>query len=114
MIMYFILPLTLNGFRDSIIANEKYYHQLTDRGGRMKKTLAMMQPGETGIITRVNGTGPIKRRIVDMGLVAGTAVGVLKLAPLGDPMEIKVKNFNLSLRKAEASSIDVNSTGGKA
>ena len=79
----------------------------------MNKTLAMMQPGEAGVITRVNGTGPIKRRIVDMGLVAGTEIGVLKLAPLGDPMEIKVKNFNLSLRKAEASTIDVNSTGGK-
>ena len=49
-----------------------------------------------------------------MGLVAGTEIGVLKLAPLGDPMEIKVKNFNLSLRKVEASTIDVNSTGGKA
>lgn len=73
-----------------------------------------MQTGEIGVISRVTGAGPIKRRIVDMGVVAGTQVHVLKLAPLGDPMEIKVKNFNLSLRKAEAATIEVNLTGGKA
>ena len=53
------------------------------------------------------GSGPIKRRIVDMGLIAGTVVRVQKYAPLGDPVEIKVKNFNLSLRKLEAATITV-------
>ncbi|MDR7867136.1 MAG: FeoA domain-containing protein [Sporomusaceae bacterium] len=49
----------------------------------------------------------MKRRIVDMGLVAGTAVRVQEFAPLGDPMEVKVKNFNLSLRKTEAALIEI-------
>ncbi|MBP1765315.1 MAG: FeoA family protein [Firmicutes bacterium] len=78
----------------------------------MKKTLDSLLPGETGVINRVTGIGPVKRRIVDMGLVAGTLVRVQKYAPLGDPMEIKVKNFNLSLRKAEASLIEISVRGG--
>lgn len=73
----------------------------------MAKTLNQLAPGETGIVTRVTGSGPVKRRIVDMGLVAGTPVKVQKFAPLGDPMEIKVKNFNLSLRKSEAALIEI-------
>jgi len=80
----------------------------------MKKTLDSLLPGETGVISRVTGIGPVKRRIVDMGLVAGTLVRVQKYAPLGDPMEIKVKNFNLSLRKAEAALIEIGVTGGNA
>ena len=78
----------------------------------MKKTLDALLPGETGVINRVVGTGPVKRRIVDMGLVAGTAVTVQKFAPLGDPMEIKAKHFNLSLRKSEAAMIEVEWTEG--
>lgn len=73
----------------------------------MTKTLNQLRPGETGVVTKVTGSGPVKRRIVDMGIVAGSAIYVQKYAPLGDPMEIKVKNFNLSLRKAEAALIEV-------
>lgn len=73
----------------------------------MKKTLDGLLPGESAVISRISGTGPIKRRIMDMGLVAGTTMRVQKLAPLGDPMEIKVKGFNLSLRKTEAAMIEV-------
>ena len=73
----------------------------------MSKTLDALLPGESGVISHVTGAGPIKRRIVDMGLVAGTVVRVQKYAPLGDPIEIKVKNFNLSLRKMEAATITV-------
>lgn len=75
----------------------------------MTKTLDRLSPGEAGTVVRITGSGPVKRRIVDMGLVAGTPVLVQKYAPLGDPMEIKVKNFNLSLRKAEAALIEVQS-----
>ncbi len=78
----------------------------------MKKTLDSLLPGDAGVIERVTGSGPVKRRMVDMGLVAGTRVLVQKFAPLGDPMEIKVKNFNLSLRKSEAAMIEINLTGG--
>lgn len=73
----------------------------------MKRTLDALMPGESGVIRSIAGSGPIKRRIMDMGLVAGTRIRVQKLAPLGDPMEIKVKNFNLSLRKAEAAMIEI-------
>ena len=71
------------------------------------KTLNRLTPGETGIVVRVTGGGAVKRRIVDMGIIPGTRIKVQKLAPLGDPMEIKVKNFNLSLRKSEAAIIEV-------
>ena len=75
----------------------------------MNKTLNDLLPGESGVVTKVTGTGPVKRRMVDMGIVAGTQVKVEKFAPLGDPLEIKVKNFNLSLRKSEAALIEVQS-----
>lgn len=71
------------------------------------KTLNQLQPGEIAIVTKVKGSGAIKRRIIDMGVVAGTQIQVRKYAPLGDPMEIKVKNFNLSLRKSEAALIEL-------
>jgi len=73
----------------------------------MIKTLDHLEPGETGVVIKVQGSGPVKRRIVDMGIVGETHIQVQKLAPLGDPMEIKVKNFNLSLRKSEAALIEV-------
>lgn len=73
----------------------------------MTKMLNLLKPGETGSVVRVIGNGLVKRRIVDMGIVAGTLIKVIKYAPLGDPMEIKVKNFNLSLRKAEAATIEL-------
>ena len=79
---------------------------------KMSKTLDTLLPGEVGVISSVTGSGPIKRRIVDMGLIAGTVVRVQKYAPLGDPIEIKVKNFNLSLRKMEAATITVNPMEG--
>ncbi len=78
------------------------------------KTLEQLEPGEMGFVTRVTGSGPIKRRIVDMGIVSGTQIAVLKYAPLGDPMEIKVKNFNLSLRKTEAALIEVQVAASKS
>jgi ferrous iron transport protein A len=73
----------------------------------MLQPLSQLQPGEKGVVAKVIGTGPIHRRIIDMGIVPGTMIKVEKYAPLGDPMEIKVKGFNLSLRKAEAATIQV-------
>ena len=70
-------------------------------------TLKDVKPGKTVRITKISGDGAIKRRIMDMGLTKGTEVFVRKVAPLGDPVEIKVKNFNLSLRMSEAKTIDV-------
>ena len=73
----------------------------------MTKMLNLLKPGETGSVVRVIGNGTVKHRIIDMGIVAGTLIKVIKYAPLGDPMEIKVKNFNLSLRKTEAATIEL-------
>lgn len=73
----------------------------------MSKFLSDLLPGEKGIVKKVLGQSLIKRRIVDMGLVAGTVIEVQKFAPLGDPIEIKVKGFNLSLRKNEAEMIEL-------
>jgi len=69
--------------------------------------LHLLKQGQSGHVVRVTGCRSIKGRIIDMGIVSGTEIKVQKFAPLGDPMEIKVKNFNLSLRKSEASLIEV-------
>ena len=70
-------------------------------------TLDQLKPGQTGQIVRVGSVGAFKRRIVDMGVIRGTAVEVIKVAPLGDPIEVKIKGYNLSLRKEEAAEITV-------
>ena len=63
--------------------------------------------GETVTSKKVTGTGPVKRRIMDMGLTKGQSVYVRKVAPLGDPVEITVRGYELSLRKADAQMIEV-------
>ena len=69
--------------------------------------LSSLKPGQSCKIVRVGSVGALKRRIIDMGVVKGTRVDVVKVAPLGDPIEIKVKGYSLSLRKAEAAAIEV-------
>ena len=73
----------------------------------MEKTLKSLKPGESGTITMLKGKGPIKRRLMDMGIVRGSEVLVEKVAPLGDPIEIKVKGYSLTLRKEDAQNIIV-------
>ena len=71
------------------------------------KKLKDIKPGEEGLIVTLHGSGNIKHRLIDMGLVKGTKIHVVKFAPLGDPVEIKVKGFELALRVGEAGTIDV-------
>ena len=71
------------------------------------KTLKGVRVGETAVILRLHGEGALKRRIMDMGLTKGTSVYVRKVAPLGDPMELTVRNYELSVRKADAEMIEV-------
>ena len=71
------------------------------------KTLKDVQVGETVTVAKLHGEGPVKRRIMDMGLTKGTKVYVRKVAPLGDPMELTVRNYELSVRKADAERIEV-------
>lgn len=66
------------------------------------KTLRELKPGETGTVVRLHGAGPVKRRIMDMGLTKGVSVLVRKVAPLGDPIEVTVRGYELSLRKDDA------------
>lgn len=71
------------------------------------KTLRQIPCGETVKVTRLNGEGPVKRRIMDMGITKGVEIYVRKAAPLGDPVEITVRGYELSLRKADADMIEV-------
>jgi ferrous iron transport protein A len=67
--------------------------------------LGMLKPGEKGRIAKIGAIGPLRRRLMDMGVLVGEEIRVEKIAPLGDPIEITVKNYNLSLRKKEAEGI---------
>ena len=69
------------------------------------KILSELKPKEKGKIVKVGGKGKVHRRILDMGVVSGTPVEVQRVAPLGDPIEIRVKGYNLTLRKEEAKNI---------
>ncbi len=69
--------------------------------------LAMLRPGEKGRITGMGASGALRRRLMDMGVLVGEVVTVEKVAPLGDPIEVNVKRYNLSLRKKEAEGIAV-------
>lgn len=71
------------------------------------KTLRQAKIGETVKIVKLHGEGAIKRRIMDIGLTKGVEVYVRKVAPLGDPIEITVRGYELSLRKADAEMIEV-------
>ena len=71
------------------------------------KTLKDVKVGETATVARLHGEGPVKRRIMDMGITKGTEVFVRKVAPLGDPMEGTVSGYELSLRKADTEMIEV-------
>lgn len=69
------------------------------------RTLKQAKAGESMTVARVLGEGPLRQRILDMGLTKGTSVTVRKVAPLGDPIEVTVRGYELSLRKAEAACI---------
>ena len=71
------------------------------------KTLRDVKIGETATIVRLHGEGALKRRIMDMGLIRGTQVLVRKVAPLGDPLELTVRGYELSVRKGDAELIEV-------
>ena len=71
------------------------------------KTLRQVKIGETVKVVKLLGEGAVKRRIMDMGLTRGTEVYVRKVAPLGDPIEVTVRGYELSLRKADAEMIEV-------
>ena len=71
------------------------------------KTLREVKIGETVKVVKLHGEGPVKRRIMDMGITKGVDVFVRKVAPLGDPIELTVRGYELSIRKSEAEVIEV-------
>ena len=71
------------------------------------KTLREVPCGQTVKVTKLNGEGPVKRRIMDMGITKNSEIYVRKVAPLGDPVEITVRGYELSLRRDDAESVEV-------
>ena len=71
------------------------------------KTLKQAKIGDTVTVVKLHGEGAVKRRIMDMGITKGVTVSIRKVAPLGDPMEVTVRGYELSLRKADTETIEV-------
>ena len=71
------------------------------------RTLKDAKVGDTVVVLRLHGEGPVKRRIMDMGITKGVTVHIRKVAPLGDPVEVNVRGYELSLRKADADMIEI-------
>ena len=84
------------------------------------RMLRELKPGEKGRIVKIFGSGSVHRRILDMGITKGTQIEMERVAPLGDPIEVKIKGYHLSLRKEEAANIyvdlvrDTDSSGGNS
>ena len=70
-------------------------------------TLKDLKPGQQGTVASIGTTGPVKRRIMDMGITPGVEIRVVKVAPLGNPIEVNVRGYELSLRKEEAQQIEM-------
>lgn len=70
-------------------------------------TLRDLLPGQEGVVTSIGEKGPARRRIMDMGVTPGAMIKVIKVAPFGDPIEVNVRGYELSLRKSEADQIQV-------
>lgn len=69
------------------------------------KTLKDITPGNSGIVRYIDGEGPVRRRLIDMGITPDTIIKVVKIAPFGDPMEVNLRGYKLSLRKEDAKKI---------
>ena len=94
----------------NVIVKVKKDHDLnilSNKRREIMKTLREVKIGETVKVVKLHGEGPVKRRIMDMGITKGTEVFVRKVAPLGDPMEVTVRGYELSLRKADTEMIEV-------
>ena len=75
--------------------------------GEMKMTLKELQIGKSAVITKVGGEGALRQHFLDMGMIPGAEVTVVKLAPMGDPMEVQIHGYELTLRLTEAEEIEI-------
>lgn len=80
---------------------------MQSKGKNIMKTLRDVKVGQTVTVRRLSGEGPVKRRIMDMGITKGASIFVRKVAPLGDPVEVTVRGYELSIRKADAEMIEI-------
>ena len=87
-------------------SNERGNHLANSMNGK-DITLAHLPAGASARVLAVTGTGAVARRLIEMGIVPGAPVRVIKTAPLGDPLEVRVRNYHLALRQAEALTIKV-------
>ncbi|MDO4596137.1 MAG: FeoA family protein [Coriobacteriaceae bacterium] len=71
------------------------------------KTLDELKVGESAVVVRLGGAGPLRRHLMDLGLIGNTPLKLVKVAPLGDPMELMVRGYSLSIRKEEARIVEV-------
>lgn len=71
------------------------------------RTLNQLKPGESGVVLTLHGEGTIHQRLQEMGVIEGAGVEVVRIAPFGDPIEIRVQGYHLSLRKAEAALVEL-------
>jgi ferrous iron transport protein A len=76
--------------------------------------LSQVRVGQTVKVVKLHGSGPVRRRIMDMGITKGQEIFVRKVAPLGDPMEVNIRNYELSVRKADCENIEVELLGADA
>lgn len=89
------------------ISGNRILYDLKRRRSEKVKTLRDVKVGEKATVVKLHGEGATKRRIMDMGITRNTEVYVRKVAPLGDPIEVTVRNYELSLRKADAEMIEI-------
>ena len=91
----------------TIVKNNDIIYFYNKEAERKMKTLKQAKIGETVKVVKLHGEGAIKRRIMDMGITRGTEIYIRKVAPLGDPIEVTVRGYELSLRKADADMIEI-------
>jgi ferrous iron transport protein A len=80
---------------------------IDSKGGSLMKTLRDIPVGQSSTVQKIHGEGALKRRIMDMGITKGTEIQVRKVAPLGDPIEITVRGYELSIRKDDADILEM-------
>ena len=95
---------------DGLHAGLGTWHQMSYVGGRFDMQLSRLSPGETARITAVGGEGALRQHFLDMGVLPGACLEVVKLAPMGDPMEVRIHGYELTLRLAEADQIEVDTS----
>lgn len=95
------------GYRKCALGNKTRKEMIDKTRENDTSTLTNLPIGQDANVSAVNGTGVLIRRLKEMGVIPGAAVKVIKTAPFGDPIEVRVRGYNLAMRRSEADSVDV-------